>query len=176
MWSWSAGLHWANGAERGGMSSCLHSSLHVGRLFFCCIAHTEVVFLPERVNRGTRAKRSGGSDGKFWTTRSARPARTSRVDGRHRSAWCTWTYREICPGTRTCMEVFFWCQASFSFGLRNVSWGILHRFKQALEMSDNHVRQICREILRSESNSKSDHAAFSVCSSTLIKSFHSQSS
>lgn len=70
------------------------------------IAHTELVFLPERVNRGTRAKRSRGSDGKLWTTWSARPTRTSRVDGRHRSAWCTWTFREIYTGTRTCMEVF----------------------------------------------------------------------
>lgn len=84
------------------------------------IAHTDVVFLPERVNRGTRAKRSRGSVRKLWTTWSARPTRTSRVDGRHRSAWCTWTYGEIRTGTRTCMEVFGVRQV-FSFSLRNVS-------------------------------------------------------
>lgn len=31
---------------------------------------------------------------------------------------------------------------------------------QAFEVSDNHIRQICREILRSESHSKSNHVSF----------------
>lgn len=157
MWSWSAGLHWANGAQRRGMSSCSHSSLRVRHLL-SYIAHTEVVFLLERVNRGTRAKRSRGSDGNLWTTWSTGPTRTSRVDGRHRSAWGTWTYRENCSGARTCMEVFGVRQAFHSV------WEMLAKaffiILQALEMSDNHIRQICREILHSGSHSKSDRAAF----------------
>lgn len=131
------------------------------------IAHTEVVFLLERVNRGTRAKRSRGSDGNLWTTWSARPTRTSRLDGRHRSAWCTWTYREICAGARTCMKVFGVRQAFHSV------WEMLAKaffiILQALEMSDNHIRQICREVLLSESHSKWDHCCLSVCSFTSLK-------
>lgn len=122
------------------------------------IVHTEVVFLSERVNRGTRAKRSRGSDGKLWTTWSTRPSRTPRVDGRHRSAWCTWTFREICMGTRTCMEVFGVTQAFCS--VWEMEAKALSVLLQALEMSDNHIRQICREILHSESPSQSGSAAF----------------
>lgn len=37
---------------------------------------------------------------------------------------------------------------------------------QAFEMSDNHIRQICREVLHSESHSQSDRASFCVFSHT----------
>lgn len=85
------------------------------------IVHTEVVFLPERVNRGTRAERSRGSDGKFWATWSAGSTGTSRVNGRHWFTRCTRSYGEICTGTTTCMDIFGVRYGFIHPGLSNIS-------------------------------------------------------
>lgn len=94
-WLWLTGLSRSNGSERRGMFSSVNKSLllHPDLLRF---ANAEVVFSPERVNRGTRTERSRGSDGTTWTSWPVRLTWSAGLDRRARPTRPTGTCWHVC--------------------------------------------------------------------------------